>query len=157
MENLRNAVLFGCCAAFGLTLAELILPLERFTRQIRLLTAILMMTVILTPLTKLDLSDFTAHLSDENPQASDLIEAAAEMQEQAAAERICNALNRELAEKQVNCRVTEVCLHIQQDGCISINEVKAEGNLLTGTVFLREWLGNAVTITEGGTDLASDG
>ena len=113
---------------------------------------------ILEALCKTNLEQLPGYGADHYcQQASDLIEAAAEMQEQAAAERICNALNRELAEKQVNCRVTEVCLHIQQDGCISINEVKAEGNLLTGTVFLREWLGNDVTITEGGTDLASDG
>ena len=80
-----------------------------------------------------------------------------EMREQAAAESIRNALNRALSEHQVNCRVLDVSVHIQSDGCISINEVTAEGNLLTGAVFLQEWLGDDVTVTEGGMPDAPDG
>ena len=115
------------------------------------------MTVILTPLTKLGFPGFVPDTAAAEMQSADLQEAALRMQEQAAAERICQALNRSLTEKQVRCRVTEVILHIQPDGCISINEVKAEGNLLIGTVFLREWLGADVIISEGGSQDAADG
>lgn len=119
--------------------------------------AVLLMTAILVPLTKLDLSDFRTDLSAADAQSADLQTIAEQMQEQAAAENICNALNRALTEKQVPCRVLDVSLHIQPDGGISINEVIAEGNLLTGSVFLHEWLGTDVTISEGGAQNASDG
>lgn len=150
-------MLCACCTAFGLTIAELLLPAKRFDRQIRLLTAVLMMTAILTPLAKLDLSGFVPDDTAAEIQSADLQTAAIQMQEQAVAESVCRALNRALTEKQVNCRVLDVSLHIQPDGCISINEVTAEGNLLTGTVFLREWLGADVMITEGGAQHAADG
>ena len=116
-----------------------------------------MMTAILTPLAKLDLSGFVPDDTAAEIQSADLQAAAIQMQEQAVAESVCRALNRALTEKQVNCRVLDVSLHIQPDGCISINEVTAEGNLLTGTVFLREWLGADVMITEGGAHHAADG
>ncbi len=140
-----------------MTLTEQILPLEQFERQLRLLIVILMMTAILVPLTKLDFSDFRPDLSAAEAQSTDLQAAAAQMQEQAAAENICNALNRALTEKQVPCHVLDVSLHIQPDGCISINEVTVEGNLLTGSVFLREWLGTDIIISEGGAPDAADG
>lgn len=116
-----------------------------------------MMTAILVPLTKLDFSGFRPDLSAAEAQSTDLQAAAAQMQEQAAAENICNALNRALTEKQVPCHVLDVSLHIQPDGCISINEVTVEGNLLTGSVFLREWLGTDIIISEGGAPDAADG
>ena len=150
-------MLFACCTALGLTLAEQLLPTEHFARQIRMLTAILMMTAILVPLTKLDLTSFRVGLDAAGAQSQDLQDAAADMQEQAAAESIRNALNRALTERNVNCRVQAVSVHITSDGCISISEVSASGNLLTGAVFLHEWLGDDVTITEGGGDDASAG
>lgn len=140
-----------------MTLTEQILPLEQFERQLRLLIVILMMTAILVPLTKLDFSHFRPDLSAAEAQFTDLQAAAAQMQEQAAAENICNALNRALSEKQVPCHVLDVSLHIQPDGCISISEVTVEGNLLTGSVFLREWLGTDIIISEGGAPDAADG
>ncbi len=133
------------------------MPLEQFERQLRLLIVILMMTAILVPLTKLDFSDFRPELSAAEAQSTDLQAAAAQMQEQAAAENIRNALNRALTEKEVPCKVLDVILHIQQDGSISINEVTVEGNLLTGSVFLREWLGTDIIITEGGAPDATHG
>ena len=157
MDTIRTTVLFACCTALGLTLAEQLLPAGQFAKQIRMITAILMMTAILVPLAKLDLSQFRIKLEYSGSQAADLQAIADEMQEQAAAESIRNALNRALSEHQVNCRVLEVSVHIQSDGCISINEVTAEGNLLTGAVFLHEWLGDDVTVTEGGMPDAQDG
>lgn len=133
------------------------MPLEQFERQLRLLIVILMMTAILVPLTKLDFSDFRPELSAAEAQSTDLQAAAAQMQEQAAAENISKALNRALTEKEVPCKVLDVILHIQQDGSISINEVTVEGNLLTGSVFLREWLGTDIIITEGGAPDATHG
>ena len=157
MDTIRSTVLFACCTALGLSLAEQLLPTEHFARQIRMLTAILMMTAILVPLTKLDLSAFRIGMDAAESQTENLQDIAADMQEQAAAESICSALNRALTERNVNCRILSVSLHIQSDGCISISEVTASGNLLTGTVFLHEWLGDDVTITEGGEEHASEG
>ena len=121
-----------------------------------MMTAILLMTTLLIPLTKLDLGAFRTDLSAAETQSAALQDAALQMQEQAAAERITAALNAALAERQVSCRILDVCLHIQPDGSISITEVTAEGNLLTGTVLLKEWLGTDISVTEGGSDFVSD-
>jgi len=149
MEHLHTAVTCACCAALGLTLAESVIPLERFEKQIRLLLAILMMTVILTPLTKLDLSAFTANAAYAAESADDLTEIANAAQQSAVTESIIAALNRALASNGVNCEVIAVDVHIQPDGGICINEVTVRGNLLTGSVYLREWLGADTAITEG--------
>lgn len=121
-----------------------------------MMTAILLMTTLLIPLTKLDLGAFRTDLSAAETQSAALQDAALQMQEQAAAERITAALNAALAERQVSCRILDVSLHIQPDGSISITEVTAEGNLLTGTVLLKEWLGTDISVTEGGSDFVSD-
>lgn len=148
MEHIHTAVSCACCAALGLTLAEYIIPAEHFEKQIRLLLAILMMTVILAPLTKLDLSAITANAAFAEKSAADLIEIAGSAQQEAVTESICAALNRALAANHVNCKVIAADVHIQADGSICINEVKVSGNLLTGSVWLREWLGAETAITE---------
>ena len=135
-------MLCACCTALGLTLAENVIPLEKFERQIRMMLALLMMTAILRPLTKLDFADAEAG-------SAEITEIAEQAREQAVAQSICAALNRALAEKNVPCTVSEAEVHIQADGSILINEVKINGNLLTGAVFLHEWLGDDVAVTEG--------
>lgn len=143
-------MLCACCAALGLTLAENILPLEQFERQIRMILAMLLMTAILKPLTKLDFSAFQADFAPSDRDASEIAAMAEQAREQAVSESIVAALNRALAANEVPCTVYAADVHIQADGSIVIYEVTAGGNLLTGTVFLREWLGDGVTITEGG-------
>lgn len=150
IETIRTTVLCACCTALGLTLAENILPLEQFERQIRMLLAILMMTAILKPLTKLDFSALQTDFSTVGKEASEIAEMAEQAREQAVSASIVAALNRTLAANDVPCTVYAADVHIQADGSIVINEVTAGGNLLTGTVFLREWLGDDVVITEGG-------
>lgn len=150
MEHLHTAVTCACCAALGLTLAESVVPTERFEKQIRLLLAILMMTVILTPLTRLDLSVVTANAAYAEKTAADLTEIAQAAQQSAVTERIIAALNGALSSNGVNCEVIAADVHILPDGGICINEVTVHGNLLTGSVYLREWLGADTAITEGG-------
>lgn len=156
METIRTAVLCACCAALGLSLAEGILPPERFGRQIRLMLAMLMMTAILKPLTKLDFSGVSAEFSDAAETTEEIAALADQARQTAVAESIRNALNRALTENSVPCTVTDVHLHIQADGSIIINEVFITGNALTGSVYLREWLGDETVITEGGDALAGD-
>ena len=143
-------MLCACCAALGLTLAENVIPLEKFERQIRLMLALLLMTAILRPLTKLDLSALKTDVSAAEAASGALAETAERAREQAVAQSICAELNRALAERDVPCKVSGVSVHIAQDGSIRINEVRITGNLLTGTVYLHEWLGEDVPVTEGG-------
>ena len=142
-------MLCACCTALGLTLAENVIPLEKFERQIRMMLALLMMTAILRPLTKLDFSAIQTDFADAEAGSAEITEIAEQAREQAVAQSICAALNRALAEKNVPCTVSEADVHIQADGSILINEVKINGNLLTGAVFLHEWLGDDVAVTEG--------
>ncbi len=143
-------MLAACFTAIGLTAAEYIVPLEKFEKQIRLIFAVIMMTVILTPLTKIRSGDFSTDIAESHCFAEDITENARKMQEQAASESIRTGLNHALAEKESGCTVESVTVHISESGGIDIIEVKVTGNLLTGTVCLREWLGESVTITEGG-------
>ena len=121
-----------------------------FEKQIRLIFAIIMMTVILTPLTKIGSSSIISDIPESQFTAEEITENAKRMQEQAAAESIRTALNHALTEKESGCTVEFVTVHIPETGGIDIIEVKVTGNLLTGTGCLREWLGDSVTITEGG-------
>ena len=149
-DSIRTAVLAACCTAIGLTAAEYIVPLEKFEKQIRLIFAIIMMTVILTPLTTIDSSSIISDIPESQFTAEEITENARRMPAQAAAESIRTALNQALTEKESGCTVESVTVHIPETSGIDIIEVKVTGNLLTGTVCLREWLGDSVTITEGG-------
>jgi len=150
MESLQTAVLCGCFAAVGLSLAEGILPLEKFGKQVRLLTVILLLSALLRPILGLKSEDFSADTAAAENQTAALTESLRSAQEAAVSESVCIALNRTLAEKNVECTVSACSLHIEDDCSISINEVVITGNVQTGTVYLREWLGTEVTIREGG-------
>ncbi|MBQ8922041.1 MAG: stage III sporulation protein AF [Oscillospiraceae bacterium] len=150
MESLQTAVLCGCFAAIALSLAEGILPLEKFGKQIRLLTAVLLLSALLRPVLNLKDADFSGGTDSAAQQTEAITEQLRAAQESAVAESVCQALNQALAEKQVKCTVSSCALHIDGDRSISINEVVITGNVQTGTVYLREWLGAKVTIREGG-------
>ncbi len=150
MDSLQSSVLCGCFAAVALSLAEGILPLEKFGKQIRLLTAILLLSAMLRPVLSLKDTDFSADTASAAEQSEAVAENLKRVQESAVAESVCQALNQAFAEKQVECTVSACSLHIDTDCSISINEVVITGNVQTGTVYLREWLGPDVTIREGG-------
>ncbi len=148
METIRTAVFCGCCAALALTIAGELISAEHFAKQIRLLFTLILAAAILRPLTALHL-----HFDLPDPETAQDIAAAqyADAQEifrNAAAERICTALNLAFAEKDIPCEVVSVDVHIAADGSIGINEAIIRGNLLTGSVYLREWLGSGITVRE---------
>jgi hypothetical protein len=149
-ESIRTTVQCACFAALALSLAEGILPLERFGKQLKLLTAILMLTAILRPLLRLPQSDFDTGRAKAGAETDEITYNLRQAQESAVAQSICTALNQALQEKKVRCRVVSCAVHIGDDGCISISEVEITGNTQTGTVYLREWLGAETAIREGG-------
>ncbi len=148
MDTLRTAVLAACCTALALTLSESVLPTEKFRRQLRLLMTLLLMTAILKSLTELDFSLLTTDFQTDFSAAEELSALTEAAYEEAIAARILNALNSELDAHSVSCTVQSVSVHIQDDGGIEISEAVITGNTLTGTVYLREWLGDDVTITK---------
>lgn len=150
MDSIRTAILSACLTALGLTFAEHILPMERFERQIRLIFAVLMTTAILKPLTNLDFSPLYSDETADSFTSDEICSMADQARAEAVCESVMQTLNRELAEHKVPCRVTAVDAHITENGSIDITEVQTEGNLLTGRVYLLEWLGGNVRITEGG-------
>lgn len=155
-EQIHSAVFCICCAALALSLAEAILPFERFEKQLRMIFSLVLMTALLRPLGHLHLPSLTYSPAEAASYAEEISERAAIAKEHAVAESVKNALNRTLAESHAPCSVSDVHLHIQSDGCIDISEVIISGNLLTGSVYLHELLGNEVIITEGGDALAGD-
>ena len=150
MDTLRTTVISACTGALALSLAEGVLPLERFQKQIRLLTAILMMTLILRPLLHLPEAALPVPDISGDLQTADITERLHEMQESAISDSICDALNNAFREKCIPCKVTGCDLHIDETGSIIINEVTVTGNLLTGRVYLREWLGEDISVREEG-------
>ncbi len=150
MEQIRTAVLSLCLTVLGLTLAESILPLEKYTKQIRLMTAAILLTVLLKPLTGLHLPLLHTELSVPDDTVSELTGLAAQARDSAVSERLCSALNQQMQSQNVPCKVIAVSAHISEDGSIVISEVTVSGDRLTGSVYLHEWLGCEVTVTEGG-------
>ena len=148
METLRTTVLGACIAAAALSLAEGILPAERFGKQIRVLTSVLLLTVLLRPLVTLPDLVLSYPSGTSAAGADEFTAQIQELQEGAVADSICTALNNALTEKAVPCRVVNCSLHIADDGSIIINEVLITGNAQTGKVYLREWLGNEIPIRE---------
>lgn len=150
MQNLQTAVLVICLTAAGLTLAEGLLPDQRFTRQVRLMTAAVLLTVMLKPLAGIRFGSYRSALHDSEAETEAVAELAEQAKEQAVCESLCSTLNREFMLREIPCQVTAVSAHIPADGCIVISEVQVSGNLLTAQVCLHEWLGADVSITEGG-------
>ncbi len=148
METLKSAIFCVCSAALGFTLAECILPIEKFEKEIRLLLSVLLMTVLLRPLTALHFS-YQSEITESTEIATDIAEQANALRASEAAVRIRNAVNQKLTEEAVPCCVREIRLHICSESGICIDEVIIEGNAVTGAVFLRELLGKDITITKG--------
>ncbi len=148
MDTLRTTILTACTLGLGLTLAEQLIPLERFSAQIRLLLSLLLLIGMLSSLTRIS-PDTWERRFDATAASTEEIQALAEQAHaDAIAESIANALNRKLEEAKVNCRVSAVTVHIGEDGSIDISEVTITGNTLTGSIYLREWLGDAVSLTK---------
>ena len=113
------------------------------------------MTLLLTAsfFRGISLVDFSAFrqpfAANESAETDEIIRNAHGMQEDALREAVKNGLNAALSERQVPCRVQQIDLHIAEEGGISIDRAVITGNLLTGRVYLREWLGTGPEITEG--------
>lgn len=150
MQELQTSVLFLCLTAAGLTFAEGMLPDSRFGKQIRLILAALLLTVMLKPLTGIRFGVFGASLRTSEAETAELTALAEQAENKAVCESIRSALNRELILREIPCEVTAVSAHISADGSIVISEIQLSGNLLTGSVCLKEWLGPDIRITEGG-------
>ena len=148
LKSMYSAVLCGYCAAMGLSIAEWIIPMERFQKQIRLLFSALLLIALLKPLTNLNLPSVPAADGGARQFSEKITALADEARENAVRESVQNALNRALSEHQVECTVKEVCMHISDTGSIMIDEIKITGNQLTGAVYLHEWLGEEISVTE---------
>lgn len=148
LDSMHTAVLCGCCTALALRIAESIIPMKRFQKQIRLLFSMLMLVVLLKPLTSLEFS-VSEWIPAETEQTMQEIAALAESaREEAVADSIHHALNQALTEHHVPCEVKDVIMHISDEGSIVIDEIRISGNLLTGAVYLHDWLGDAFSVTQ---------
>ena len=148
MDILKNTVLCLCCGALGLTLTAQALSSERFRRQIRLIAVLFLLITALSQLRTIDLSAFTSPAGADTAAAADIAERARHTEEQAVAEAIERSLNQAFAEHNVSCTVSRIALHISDAGSIDIDRVFITGDLLTGRVYLREWLGTDTDILE---------
>ena len=150
MEQIRTAVLYLCLTVVGLVLAEHILPVEKYAKQLRLMTAAILLTVLLKPLAGFRLPLLHAEQNPPESTVSELTGLAEQARDSAVSESLCCTLNQQMQANHVPCEVTAVSAHISEDGSIVISEITVSGDRLTGSVYLHEWLGSEVTVTEGG-------
>ena len=146
MNVLENGIFCACMTAMGLRLAEGVLPMARFSKQIRTLFMTFLLICMLRPLVGLELSSVVQEvpIMDISEELSAMGEAA---RCEAVAQSIRKSLDAELHAHHVECEVAEVAVHITEEGGIVIDEVWITGSTLTGTVYLREWLDEGVKIT----------
>ncbi|MBR6761076.1 MAG: hypothetical protein IKM30_03470 [Oscillospiraceae bacterium] len=149
MQTIETAILAACSIALGLSLAEGIIPMERFGKQIRWLFSLMLMIGMLTPLRTWDAAAFRENLQTNNPQSSmeDLQHAADTLLCDSIEQQLIATLNQKLSEHKAPCTVQALDVHIQEDGSIVIYEAAISGNILTGSVYLHEWLGADLNIT----------
>ena len=143
---MREAIFCGCMAALALTLAAGMVDMGKYRRQMRILFTAVMLTAVLRPLAGMRLPAMLPADGTAGESAGQSYRTAQEIQEEAVALRTRTALNQALAEQEVPCEVLAVDVHIQADGRIEISGVTIAGNIQTGTVFLREWLGEQCVI-----------
>lgn len=148
MDHFRNAVFSVCCVALGLSTADGILPSEMFRKQFRILTTLLLLTALAHNFTKIDLSLICPELQTYDSVTTEITDRASVLQATAMEKTIKESLNQELKEHNVCCTVQKVYLHNNENGGINIDRVTVNGNVLTGSVYLREWLGDKTTIEE---------
>lgn len=151
MDSMRIAVLCACMTAAALTLAEGVLPMTRFQKQIRPIFTCLLLISILRPLTHTTLT--APEIRPESEISDHLTAAAEEARCNAIAACVQNGLQQSLDARGVDCQILRVIVHISEDGGIGIDEVTIKGNIYTGTVYLREWLGSEILIHSAEEDL----
>ncbi len=149
MDTLQSTVLAACMVTVGLSFAEHLVNMERFGRQIRWLTVLLLMICMLRPWHNnlhTDASQFLPQI-DEQQQAEQLQTAADKLLMKSISAQLQQSLNVALQEQKVNAQITAVDVHIAEDGSIDIKGMTVSGNRLTAAIYLREWVGDEITIT----------
>ncbi|MDD5946780.1 MAG: hypothetical protein PUC41_03155 [Oscillospiraceae bacterium] len=149
MDTLQSTVLAVCMVTVGLSFAEHLVNMERFGRQIRWLTVLLLMICMLRPWSSNLRSDASLWLpqTNEHQQAEELQAAADRLLLQSISAQLQQSLNAALREQNVNAQITAMDVHIAEDGSIDIKGLTVSGNLLTAAIYLREWVGDDITIT----------
>ncbi|MGN0648312.1 MAG: hypothetical protein ACI4J3_06765 [Oscillospiraceae bacterium] len=149
MDTLQSTVLAVCMVTVGLSFAEHLVNMERFGRQIRWLTVLLLMICMLRPWSSNLRSDASLWLpqTNEHQQAEELQAAADRLLLQSISTQLQQSINAALREQNVNAQITAMDVHIAEDGSIDIKGLTVSGNLLTAAIYLREWVGDDITIT----------
>lgn len=149
METLTQTVAAACMIAVGIAFAESLIPMERFGRQIRWLFTLLLCIGILRPWLHTDGWDAADWQTDsESSSYADELQSTADaLLTESIAAQMKQTLNASLAEHHVNAEILAVDVHIAADGSIDIKRITVTGNLLTATVYLREWLGDEAEIS----------
>ncbi len=149
MDTLATTVSAACVIAVGMAFAEHLVNMERFGRQIRWLTALLLFLCILRPWCGQPIkpSHRLEIPSAEHGYAEDLQEAADGLLTESIGTQLRQTLNNQLETHGVSAKVENVDVHITEDGSIDIKRVTVSGNLLTAAIYLREWLGEDTTIS----------
>lgn len=146
MDALETGIFCTCMAAMGLRLAEGILPMARFSKQIRTLFITFLLICLLRPLVGLELSSVAPDLSTDS-MTQDMAAMGETARCNAVSTCIQKSLQSELDAHHVECEILDIAVHIEENGGIVIDEVWITGSTLTGTVYLREWLEEGVKIT----------
>ena len=150
MEQLRTTVLSACFLSTAVGICSLVRPGGRLTGQIRFLFALLFVVSLVSPLAGLDLTqvpaEYTAAIQAQD-RAGELGAAADAALVRTASEQAAQAVAALLGEAGITCAQAEAGIHIDEDGCISLTEVRVSCSdcALAGRI-LRETLGEGVEL-----------
>ncbi len=149
MDTLQSTVLAVCSVTIGLSFAEHLVDMERFGRQMRWLTVLLLMICMLRPWNNALHTDENLFLptADKEQQTEELQAAADKLLTACISAQLQQSLNAALQEQKVNAQITAIDVHIAEDGGIDIKGVTVSGNRLTAAIYLHEWIGDEITIT----------
>lgn len=138
LETIQSSVLAVCMLSIAVSLCLLICPDNALQKQVRFLISLLFVISLILPFKNLTFPDSLEALQIEQSDRSAL---------QAAEFSVRNALVSILNQNGISCSEPEITLHIDENHCISISEVRLTcDNYQDAVRLLNQMLGEEVSI-----------
>lgn len=124
MDTVRQVVLCACAVSIALSMADMMMPSERFFKQLRFLFSLILMIGVTAPMVKGEVSLQKVMAAADAAPVTDTQEMVQESVCHSAEENLEAALTAQLTSAGIGCEALSVQIHIDEDGRISISEVR---------------------------------
>lgn len=120
---MNEIVLAVCLTAIGLSIAEGLMPSEKFAREIKIIFGLILIIGIANPVLKLFKSFSLPDTSYTDIQIENIQNNTASVLENSIENNLCSAISSMLSEKDIVLNEIYVDVNISENYCISFNEV----------------------------------